>query len=72
MRQAIKADLQAADAHREQTRSEARALKERLSHLKVEKIDEEVARIEHQLQHTSALNESNKCPLSRLCLNPFH
>ena len=42
-------------------RADAKALKEKLSIVKVERIDEEVAKLEHQLGHTSlSLNEEKK------------
>ena len=42
-------------------RADAKALKEKLSIVKVERIDEEVAKLEHQLGHTSlSLNEEKR------------
>mmetsp|Transcript_10177 Transcript_10177/g.11914 ORF Transcript_10177/g.11914 Transcript_10177/m.11914 type:complete len:494 (+) Transcript_10177:143-1624(+) len=50
---AMRAELAAADAAREGLRGEAKAIKDKLSFVRVEQIDEEIEKLEHKMTHST-------------------
>eukprot|EP00958_Prasinococcus_capsulatus_P001101 scaffold101_cov373-Prasinococcus_capsulatus_cf.AAC.3 len=63
---AVREELQAADKAREQMRNQVRSIKEKLSFMRVEQIDEEIQKLEYKMQHSSLSIQEEKRIVSQI------
>lgn len=53
VKNALRTELAASDAARDKLREEAKGMRDKLSFVKVEQIDDEIAKLEHKMTHTT-------------------